>query len=71
MNKLNFYLAAPDGYLEAVIPGGSVHIYNGLDQFKVTAYYQGKCVEILKNSYSLYEALDKANEWWDLVNKRS
>jgi len=64
MDKLDFEIEPHDSFLQALIPDGFVHISDYGDSFKVRAFYMQESVDIAEAS-NIYEALDKANEWWE------
>lgn len=70
MEKLNFYIEPHDSFLEARIPDGFVHIFNGGNNFLISVFYKQESINLAEVD-TIYKALDKANEWWNLVNQEA
>lgn len=69
MKKLDFYIEPHDSFLQADTPDGFVMIFNSSGvTFSIKAYHNLACVVIAEEVDNLYDALDKANEWWNSVN---
>jgi len=68
---LDFGFLECEDILEATVPDGFIHIYKHKPKFfKVSAFYKSKNYDNIGGEHqTIYEALDAANGWWQMMTR--